>query len=92
MIKHVTDAGKENGIGVFMCGEMAGDPFNVPILLGLGIDELSMNPQSIPAVKNMIRSLRVEDAKLLVREALGQTTTLDVIKLVEASFGETLGR
>lgn len=92
MIKHVTDAGKKNGIGVFMCGEMAGDPFNVPILLGLGIDEFSMNPQSIPAVKNMIRSLKAEDAKLFVKEALRQSTTLDVIKLVESSFGEMIGR
>jgi len=88
MIKHVTDVGKEKGIKVFMCGEMAGDPFNVPILLGLGMDELSMNPQSIPAVKNMIRSLKVEDARHFVKEALKQTTTIDVIKLVEASFGE----
>ncbi|MFO7666289.1 MAG: phosphoenolpyruvate--protein phosphotransferase [Desulfobacterales bacterium] len=91
MIKHVTDIGKEKGIKVFMCGEMAGDPFNVPVLLGLGIDELSMNPQSIPAVKNMIRSLKVEDARRFIKEALKQTTTMDVIKLVEASFGEMLG-
>ncbi|OQW96819.1 MAG: phosphoenolpyruvate--protein phosphotransferase [Desulfobacteraceae bacterium A6] len=88
MIKHVTDVGKEKGIKVFMCGEMAGDPFNIPILLGLGIDELSMNPQSIPAVKNMIRSLKVEDTRHFIKEALKQTTTMDVIKLVEASFGE----
>ena len=88
MIKHVTDVGKEKGIKVFMCGEMAGDPFNVPILLGLGIDELSMNPQSIPAVKNMIRSLKVEDTRHFINEALKQTTTMDVIKLVESSFGE----
>ncbi|MDQ1331830.1 MAG: phosphoenolpyruvate-protein phosphotransferase system enzyme [Thermodesulfobacteriota bacterium] len=92
MIKHVTDVGKEKGIKVFMCGEMAGDPFNVPILLGLGMDELSMNPQSIPAVKNMIRSLKVEDARRFIKEALKQTTTIDVIKLVEASFGETFGQ
>jgi len=92
MIKHVTDVGKEKGIKVFMCGEMAGDPFNVPILLGLGIDELSMNPQSIPAVKNMIRSLKVEDARHFTKEALKQTTTMDVIKLVEASFGEMFGK
>jgi phosphotransferase system enzyme I (PtsI) len=90
MIKHVTDVGKEKGIKVFMCGEMAGDPFNVPLLLGLGIDELSMNPQSIPAVKNMIRSLKVEDARLFIKEALKQTTTMDVIKLVESSFGRTI--
>ncbi len=92
MIKHVTDIGKEKGIKVFMCGEMAGDPFNVPVLLGLGIDELSMNPQSIPAVKNMIRSLKVEDARCFIKEALKQTTTMDVIKLVEASFGEMFGQ
>ena len=92
MIKHVTDVGKEKGIKVFMCGEMAGDPFNVPVLLGLGIDELSMNPQSIPAVKNMIRSLKVEDARLFIKEALKQTTTMDVIKLVEASFGDMVGQ
>jgi len=92
MIKHVTDVGKEKGIKVFMCGEMAGDPFNVPVLLGLGIDELSMNPQSIPAVKNMIRSLKVEDARHFIKEALKQTTTMDVIKLVEASFGEMFGK
>ena len=88
MIKHVTDVGKKEGIKVFMCGEMAGDPFNVPVLLGLGIDELSMNPQSIPGVKNMIRSLKVEDARHFTKEALKQATTMDVIKLVEASFGE----
>jgi phosphotransferase system enzyme I (PtsI) len=91
MIKHVTDVGKEKGIKVFMCGEMAGDPFNVPVLLGLGIDELSMNPQSIPAVKNMIRSLKVWDTRLFIKEALKQTTTMDVIKLVESSFGDMLG-
>lgn len=92
MIKHVTDVGKEKGIKVFMCGEMAGDPFNVPVLLGLGIDGLSMNPQSIPAVKNMIRSLKVEDTRHFIKEVLKQTTTMDVIKLVEASFGETAGQ
>jgi phosphoenolpyruvate-protein phosphotransferase (PTS system enzyme I) len=92
MIKHVTDVGKEKGIKVFMCGEMAGDPFNVPLLLGLGIDELSMNPQSIPAVKNMIRSLKVEDTRLFIKEALKLNTTIDVIKLVEATFGEMLGQ
>ena len=42
---------------VFMCGEMAGDPIYVPILLGLGLEELSINPQSIPVVKSIIRLL-----------------------------------
>ena len=92
MIKHVTDVCKAKGIKVFVCGEMAGDPLNVPVLLGLGIDELSMNSQSIPAVKNMIRSLKIEDTKKLMKEILKQTTTNDVIKLVEASFGNIISK
>lgn len=90
MIKHVADVGKEKGLKVFICGEMAGDPMNVPVLLGLGIDELSMNPQSIPAVKNMIRSVKIEDTKQFIKEILKQTTTNEVIKLVEASFGSII--
>lgn len=90
MIKHVTDVGKQKGIKVFLCGEMAGDPLNVPVLLGLGIDELSMNPQSIPAVKNMIRSIKIEDTKLFIKEILNKTTTNEVIKLVETSFGNII--
>ncbi len=48
LIQQITIAGHTGGIPVAMCGEMAGDPVNIPILLGLGIDELSMNALSIP--------------------------------------------
>ncbi len=91
MIKHVAYIGNKKGIKVSVCGEMAGDPLNVPVLLGLGIDELSMNPQSIPAVKNMIRSLKMEDLKQFTKEILIRTTTGEVIKIVEASFGNLIG-
>jgi len=80
----------EKNIGVFMCGEMAGDPINIPILLGLGMDELSMNPQSIPAVKRMIRTLNVGDAREFMKEVLKKTTSRDIINLVQDTYGAML--
>ena len=90
MIKHVSDVAKEKNIGVFMCGEMAGDPINIPILLGLGMDELSMNPQSIPAVKRMIRTLNVGDTREFMQEVLKKTTSRDIMNLVQDTYGAML--
>ena len=51
MVKLICDAGRAAGIPVSMCGEMAGDPVNALVLIGLGVTELSMNGPSIPFVK-----------------------------------------
>lgn len=56
MIKQTVDAGHASGIEVALCGEMAGDVMTVPVLLGLGLDELSMRPSALPFVKRMLRS------------------------------------
>jgi phosphotransferase system enzyme I (PtsI) len=90
MIRHVSEAASHKNIEVFICGEMAGDPYHVPILLGLGMDELSMNPQSIPAVKQMIRSISMSDAKLFTEEVLKQPAIKDVAEMVRQSFGSAL--
>jgi phosphotransferase system enzyme I (PtsI) len=90
VIKHVADVAHEKGIKVFMCGEMASDPIYMPILLGLGLDELSMNPQSIPAVKSMVRSLNIEDIKLFMQDVLKQTSATAVMKLVQDTYGAIL--
>jgi phosphotransferase system enzyme I (PtsI) len=87
MIKHVSDVAKDHDIRVFMCGEMAGDPINIPILLGLGMDELSMNPQSIPFVKQMIRSLSVEDSRECAREVLKKKTAGQIMDLLQDTYG-----
>jgi len=63
MIKKVVDAGKKGGIPVAICGEMAGDPLCVPILIGLGLKQLSMNPRIIPFIKKLIRSLSIRELK-----------------------------
>ncbi len=90
-LKHVVDMGKKKGIQVCMCGEMAGDPVNLPVLLGLGMDELSMNPRSISVVKKMLRSIDAGEARKFVKELLGLTTTEAVTRLVQERYGKTLG-
>ena len=75
-----------------MCGEMADDPFNIPILLGLGIDELSMNPQSIPIVKRIIRSVTIADARNFVKDVLKLTVAEDIVKHVQNVYGEVLSK
>jgi phosphotransferase system enzyme I (PtsI) len=63
MIAQVVGAAKEAGIPVSLCGEMAGDPLCVSVLLGLGLQELSMNARAIPLVKKLVRSLSMEEAR-----------------------------
>jgi len=55
MIKQTVDSGHASGIEVAVCGEMAGDVVAAPVLLGLGVDELSMRPSVIPFVKRLLR-------------------------------------
>ncbi len=90
MVKHVTDVARDKGIKAFMCGEMAGDLIHIPILLGLEMDELSMNPQSIPSVKSMIRSLKVKDTRLFIKDVLKQNRAMDVMKLIQDTYGSIL--
>ncbi len=90
MIKQLADVARNKGIKLFMCGEMASDPINLPILLGLGIDELSMNPQSIPAVKSMIRALKVEDARAFMKDVFKQNTASGVEELIRETYGSIL--
>jgi len=63
LIKTVIDAGKRANIPVSMCGEMANDPIFAIVLLGLGLENFSMNPSSIPVIKNVVRSVRYKDCK-----------------------------
>ncbi|MFZ0610659.1 MAG: phosphoenolpyruvate--protein phosphotransferase [Desulfobacterales bacterium] len=90
MLKHVTDVAAQKKIKVVICGEMASDPLHTPILLGLGIDELSMNPQAIPTIKQMIRSIKICDTKALVEEALKLMSTEKVLALLRDAYGDIL--
>jgi phosphoenolpyruvate-protein phosphotransferase len=69
-IRRILEAAHYEGIWVGLCGELAGDPDAVPILLGLGLDEFSMAPASIPHAKTIIRSWSQSDAQSLALEVL----------------------
>ena len=90
MLKHVADVAREKEIKIFMCGEMAGIPHHIPLLLGLGMDELSMNPQTIPDIKRVIRSLNVADTRAFVQEVLKQTTAKKTFDLIKDTYGDIL--
>lgn len=84
LIKATTDAAHANGIWVGVCGEMAGDPVLVPLLLGLGADELSAAPALVPAVKFMVRRLKLSEARELAQFALQCDHGTEVLKRAEA--------
>ncbi|MDL2286251.1 phosphoenolpyruvate--protein phosphotransferase [Desulfococcaceae bacterium OttesenSCG-928-F15] len=90
MIKRVVDEGRKAGITVAMCGEMAGNPFNLPVLIGLGIHELSMTPQSIPGVKNIIRNLNSMDCRAFTESLLDKTCTEAVAEAITEKYGRIL--
>ncbi len=90
MIKHIADVAGDHDVKISMCGEMSGDPVNMPILLGLGINRFSTNPQSIPTTKSIIRMLNVEDAELFINEVLKETTETGVMELVLSTYGSIL--
>lgn len=82
MIKHAVDAAHQAGIEVGLCGEMASDPFCVPILLGMGMDSLSMNPQAVPGIKRIIRQTRMDECTDLLKLVLESRTVSRTNRLV----------
>jgi len=70
LIKMIVDAGHNHGVRVGVCGEMAADPVLVPLLLGLGVDELSAAPPLVPQIKFIIRRLKLGEARELAGFAL----------------------
>lgn len=83
LIKKVIDAAHEKGIRAGMCGEMASSAEYAILLLGLGLDEFSMVPASIPHVKNVIRSFSYEEAKKIAEKAMEMDNSDDIIKLLK---------
>ena len=74
LLERIISAGRDAGIPVSLCGEMAADPLAVPVLLGLGLEEFSMHSQALPVVRNLIRSLSAREAKRIAQRALGMST------------------
>ncbi|HTX73801.1 MAG TPA: phosphoenolpyruvate--protein phosphotransferase [Rectinemataceae bacterium] len=78
LIQRTIESGRDAGIPVAMCGEMAGDPIASVLLLGLGLEEFSMSSAAIPAVKRALRAVGLDEARSLSREALTRHTSSEV--------------
>jgi phosphotransferase system enzyme I (PtsI) len=86
MVRDVVQVSRKLGIRVAMCGEMAGDPLYIPVLLGLGVEEFSMSPDSIPVVKRVIRMTSLGEATKIARQALALATVEEVNEYVNTEM------
>lgn len=87
---HIIKLGKEGDAMVSMCGEMASDVKATPLLVGLGLDSLSVNPAHIPYIKKIIRNLEFSKAEQLANECLSCLTEKEIIDKIEKFFKENL--
>ena len=84
LIKATVDAGQAHGIWTGVCGEMASDLAVVPLLLGLGVAELSVTPSMVPRVKMLIRSIEMSQARELAAFALDSDSPKEILTRAEA--------
>jgi phosphoenolpyruvate-protein phosphotransferase/dihydroxyacetone kinase phosphotransfer subunit len=85
LIGEVAEAAHQAGKWTGICGELGGDPAATAILVGLGVDELSLNPAGIPRIKSILRDLTMESARTLAEKALRCQTSAEVRQLVRGS-------
>ena len=95
MLKIVADAAHAHHIWVGVCGEMAGDVALVPLLLGLGMDELSAGATLVPRVKRAVQSVTIPECRDLVEETLKLDTSSEILarclELADKRYGDLLG-
>ena len=95
LLKMIADAAHANKIWVGVCGEMAADVALIPLLLGLGMDELSVGATSVPRVKMAVRSLGIAECRQLVDQVLQLQTSSEILarclELATARYGDLLG-
>ena len=91
----IADAAHANKIWVGVCGEMARDVALIPLLIGLGMDELSVGSTSVPRVKMAVQSLAVPECQQLVNEALKLQTSSEILArcldVATKRYGDLLG-
>lgn len=85
-IRWITDSALRENIPVSVCGEMAGEPFAVPLLMGLGVTTLSMAPIYIGEVKEIVRKLNYEDARKLATKVVHLRNRAEIIATLQEEF------
>jgi len=81
LIRNTIEAAHSHGIWVGLCGEMAANPLMTALLLGMGVEELSVSPRAVPLVKDAVRSLSFGQAEELAKSALMCKSAADVLEI-----------
>lgn len=81
---------KKKGRAVSMCGEMAANPFALPLLIGFGLESFSVSPSAIPILKKLIRTMSFQDAEKLANECLALKTEREINNLLHKFFNQEL--
>lgn len=87
-IDFIIKEGKQNNVFVSICGEMASDQIAIPLLIGLGLDSLSVSPALIPVTKQIIRNISFEETQKLVEKCLTAVTEKDIKDILTNYFNE----
>jgi phosphoenolpyruvate-protein phosphotransferase (PTS system enzyme I) len=91
LIQRTADVGRDGGLDVSVCGEMASQPLMAFALIGLGLRQLSVAPRSVPLLKRIIRGVSAEEAAGAAREAVGARTAAEAEAILrrhlEGAFG-----
>jgi phosphotransferase system enzyme I (PtsI) len=91
LIKNVIDIAHGNNIWVGMCGEMAGESLFAFLILGLELDEFSMPPPRVPKIKELIRNVNFEEARVIAEKALSLSTAKEVEHFLQEELRKILG-
>ena len=91
-LKIMVDAARGTGVPLSICGDMGGDPFLTWILIGLGLRELSMDPEQIPIVKAIVRGSSLREAEALASEALALDSEAEIGALVRERLSDRFAR
>ncbi len=88
LIRMVVEAGERHGVPVTVCGQMSSEPLFLPLLVGMGLKQLSVTPHAIPELKEVIRNLTMDEARRIAQRAL----SLDLARDVESYLRNELKR
>ncbi|MEM8550304.1 MAG: putative PEP-binding protein, partial [Verrucomicrobiota bacterium] len=91
MLDQIMSAARKHKVTVSVCGEMAGDPVYVPLLFGLGADEISATASSLPEIKYMLRQMKLKDAQALAKKVVKLNDPEEIYMTLSAFYAKLMG-
>ena len=90
LLKTVIDTGHEKKLWVGICGEMSGDPIFAPVLLGMGMDEISTSPVMVPEIKKIVRSITYKEAQEIAKYVLTLKSGGEVVNFLKMKYQQIM--